>query len=1434
MKSYSAGIWPDTFMGVENGREAFCGPHTVQIDLTDKCNNACIGCWIHSPLLNRKKFLPKRQRQIPFDLVKKLINELYELGTREIFLAGSGEPFIYPDICKVIKLIKSKGIHLNIITNATLLNETISALLVDLGVDLITCSIWAGSAGTYSATHPGKSAAEFKKIKEDLKRIAFYKQHYNSLFPHVKIYNVICAVNYADIEAMADFAREVDADSLEFQVIDTIKGKTDHLAIHNDQKKCLLDQIKRIRNRDDMVFYNPEGINPTAEDFSEKKFIREEFIELGKIWKNYKTGFMLNPNAEELRCPRGKKGERVDISHRWLDEITLLDTFRYKFRFDIGCNACPTKETCFENTLEENTFEVKLLNIINASTFLRRVFSYLRDRKDYDQKVTTIPCYIGWYYARILTNGNVIPCCKASSHPLGNIYRKSFSKIWGSHAYKRFRFNAKNLSKDNPYFSKINCRKSCDNWGMNLNIHRKHKEYMEQQSTDNQRIIKAGDFTEGNLNPTFHNFGKDLVVDGGAKKGFARYEFTVDDIDDYKFCSRYASGESRPVKIYIDGHLLKKNGLANVTNGWTSQFLRWHKEFDVRLKHGKHILEIRSHQCVPHMEKFAFFNKRELPDFLVDNEEKRTYLNAFSRHVSQIGLKNAVVKAAYNLTPKSLKNRYLEILGIYDGRYGYKGPFHVQIDLTNDCNNQCIACWCNSPLLKEKKMSGEAKKQYLPLELVKELINEISQMGATEIYYSGSGEPFMHPQIMEILEYGKRKGLISQVNTNFTLLDKNRLDHLIDLGVDFLTVSVWAGTAETYCKVHPGRTEEDFYKIKEAILYLNRKKKGKFNKPSVRIYQVIFNMNYFEIEEMIKFAEETFSESIEFAVADTIPDKTDVLKLNEKQRQELFAICKGVKKRLTNDFDLPKLPSGLTLVWFNQFLRRISMDKDVKEAKYDRNVIDRLPCYIGWLFSRVIPNGEVHSCLKAHRIPTGSLYSNRFSEIWNSKKQVHFRKKTLVSRKNDPFFRYIGNDPNSKETGCYKSCDDLGRNLWMHNRLKMMSMPEKIGLKGISQIMKASRNFHSKIEDYEDYHKDPVIAGILHGRKAFTGPEQVLIDPTNACNLRCIPCWLYSPLLKADKPSTTWIKKELPKDKLIRLIDDLVSLGTKRVCFSGGGEPFMHKGLMEVIEYASKKNLIVEMTTNFGLVSKKDIKRLANLGLRELCISICASNAKIYCDTHPQTASLYFEKLKENLLYLKDIKEDSLHTTFANVVMNINCKDFENMYEFGLEYGADALYFTMVDIFPGQTDNLLPSENERKELLQKGLLIKERSKKDKMEMRFYDGFLRRLSNSQKVFEKGEYDKLYINSIPCYVGNIFCRILADGSVIPCCRAVYKSMGNINNDPFRNIWFSTRYNEFRAKAKYLPKTDPYFKEIGCIKECDNLMHNEQMVDRVPKLD
>lgn len=401
------------------------------------------------------------------------------------------------------------------------------------------------------------------------------------------------------------------------------------------------------------------------------------------------------------------------------------------------------------------------------------------------------------------------------------------------------------------------------------------------------------------------------------------------------------------------------------------------------------------------------------------------------------------------LRPKRILSGYLDAMGVFDGLYAYKGPGFAQIDLTNDCNNDCIGCWCNSPLLGSKKIDPRVKKQALPVKKVIKLIDELYKSGTSHIYYAGGGEPFKHPEIMDIIRYTKNKGLTCYINTNFTLVDENMIKELIDLEVDHLIVSVWAGTPEVYSATHPNKNKETFLKIKEMLKFLNNKKR---KYPIVKLYNVIFNINYHEIESMVEFTLETGSETVEFTVIDTMPGKTDRLLLAEKETETLIRDCERIKKKYTADAFKDKIK----LLGLEQFMRRVS-NIEARRAEYDSDFIGSMPCYVGWAFVRILADGNVNSCLKSHRFPVGNILEQDFCKIWNGSRQRYFRENTICFKNDPSFFSLIGNDPDSS-MGCYKSCDNIGHNMDMHGKITSLNRLERCFLKGTANIMRLTRN----------------------------------------------------------------------------------------------------------------------------------------------------------------------------------------------------------------------------------------------------------------------------------------------------------------------------------------------------------------------------------------
>jgi len=451
-------------VGALNGFKAYTGPGIVQIDLTNNCNLNCVGCWCHSDLLGDLKLKgEEKKRKLPYDMVKKLIEDLHELGTKEIMLSGSGEPFMYPEIMDVISLIKEKGIRLNIVTNFTLVNKKIIKRIIELNVDYITISLWAGDAETYVKTHPNQTKKTFKRIRENLKYLHSLKKKDN--LPHVKIYNVISKFNCGKIENMLDFALDTLVDYIEFQVIDIIPGKTELLKLDEKDKKSLLTRVMNFKKRKE-YFDVLIGTNHLKK-FNKKHY--NEFMEFGRFFKNtLKKGFDLRFNEKKVICPKGHSSLSMDV-----DQIKE-NAFKFKFSEEI-CKKCPNYEKC---SIDKKNFTIKeeFLNLLGFGSFFRRISSEF-PKGSYDSNIIdSMPCYVGWLYTRILTNGDVIPCCKAHLFPLGSLYKNSFKEIWFSKKYDEFRKKAKKLKKSDKYFSNIKCYNGCDNLGMNLEMHRRIKE----------------------------------------------------------------------------------------------------------------------------------------------------------------------------------------------------------------------------------------------------------------------------------------------------------------------------------------------------------------------------------------------------------------------------------------------------------------------------------------------------------------------------------------------------------------------------------------------------------------------------------------------------------------------------------------------------------------------------------------------------------------------------------------------------------------------------------------------------------------------------------------------------------------------------------------------------------------------------------------------
>ncbi|MCZ7586957.1 MAG: radical SAM protein [Deltaproteobacteria bacterium] len=309
-------------------------------------------------------------------------------------------------------------------------------------------------------------------------------------------------------------------------------------------------------------------------------------------------------------------------------------------------------------------------------------------------------------------------------------------------------------------------------------------------------------------------------------------------------------------------------------------------------------------------------------------------------------------------------------------------------------------------------------------------------------------------------------------------------------------------------------------------------------------------------------------------------------------------------------------------------------------------------------------------------------------------------------------------------------------------------------------------------------------------------------------------------------------------DAMHRVIDELADLGTKRIRFTGGGEPFVHPQMIEFIEHVKERGLIAAVTTNFSALTSDKVARMAAAGVDEVTASVWAGTPDMYARSHPKKSQKTFEKIESLLKELCAQKKPHAKVIVANVLFSMNYMETREMLDFALRCGADGVYYTVVDSVAKSTDGLLLTPPHLSTI--RDHLAQVRRRVDEVNMTRaapfaldnFDGLLRRLEAVGAP--TGDYDRLAVDSIPCYVGWIFCRITPDGDVAACCRGVEKPLGNLHKASFTEIWNGPTYREFRRMALGEKKTHPYFAPFNCHRACDNLMHNEAQHERIMALD
>jgi radical SAM protein with 4Fe4S-binding SPASM domain len=292
----------------------------------------------------------------------------------------------------------------------------------------------------------------------------------------------------------------------------------------------------------------------------------------------------------------------------------------------------------------------------------------------------------------------------------------------------------------------------------------------------------------------------------------------------------------------------------------------------------------------------------------------------------------------------------------------------------------------------------EHLQQEMEISVWKRLIDELVENKVYSLLLRG-GEVFLHPGIIELLEYIHSKGLYTSIDTNGTCLEKYLKD-IVRIGKIHLTFSI-DGPEEVHDYVR--EIKGSFKKLKENILSLNELEKESPNQISKSIAFTISPYSIKGLGDMPEIARSLGIDSITLVPYYYITNQ----------------MGKEYEKALKDDFNVQAYSwhgfhhedSGIDFdVFKNEYLKFMDNLKEIKNFPYmgsGRNGFS-LEDYRLWFhdtaalagtfkcmnvekFIDIQPNGNVNFCTDFPDAVIGNALENSIREIWNGEKAKKFR-----------------------------------------------------------------------------------------------------------------------------------------------------------------------------------------------------------------------------------------------------------------------------------------------------------------------------------------------------------------------------------------------------------------------------------------------------------
>lgn len=321
-------------------------------------------------------------------------------------------------------------------------------------------------------------------------------------------------------------------------------------------------------------------------------------------------------------------------------------------------------------------------------------------------------------------------------------------------------------------------------------------------------------------------------------------------------------------------------------------------------------------------------------------------------------------------TPLKLFSHMDTLYNWSKGRNVY--PITMELGPSTICNHFCTWCmhggYFGSHKGDDKKLKMYPESKVMRFDFYRGLCDELVSLGMKSMIFSGSGEPFVNPELPEFIEYTRKAGVDTAVITHGGLLNPEKIKVVV-ANVSWIRVSLNAGTAKTRLNIHK---VDDFEKVLGNLAEMAAEKKRTGSSIHIGAGTAICPENWEEVYEGAKRVKETGIDYYQIKPVIWHP-----MSANKQYEEEFFRNALPLIRKTKADFEDENFK---VFVKEDQFAGVLSPD-------YEKSTYKK--CYATF-FPVIEANKKVYFCSQTRGLPEfclGDLGEQSFKEIWESERR---------------------------------------------------------------------------------------------------------------------------------------------------------------------------------------------------------------------------------------------------------------------------------------------------------------------------------------------------------------------------------------------------------------------------------------------------------------